>query len=92
LAKAKTKKKATSKKRAPRVTKQHKLAIAGLIVNLFIPGLGSIIGKKKREGIVQLIIFIVGVILSPILIGIPVVIAMWIWALVTSIQMVIEAE
>lgn len=72
-------------------SKKKSRAIAGLIVNLFLPGLGSIIGGKKREGILQLVITLISIPLSFILIGFPLYIAMWIWALITSIQMVIES-
>lgn len=67
------------------------LAIAGLIVNLFIPGLGSIIGGRTSTGVIQLVLYIISWPLSIILIGIPLMLAMWIWALVTGIQMVKEA-
>lgn len=70
----------------------HTMAIAGLIVNLFIPGLGSIIGGKTNAGIIQLVLsalsaFLIITVLGA-LIGIPLAIAMWIWALITGIKMV----
>ena len=69
------------------------LAIAALLINILIlPGLGSIIGKRTKEGVYQLVIFAIGVVLTFILIGIPLVIGAWIWALVTGIQMVKEAQ
>lgn len=69
------------------------IAIAGLLVNvLVIPGLGSIIGGRTNEGIIQLILFLVGIPLSFVLIGIPIVFASWVWALVTGIQLVKDAE
>jgi len=77
------------------------LQIIGLIINILVlPGLGSIIGGRMKEGIWQLAIlfgsFVVGVILTITIvgavIGIPLMvlgpIAAWIWALVTGIQMV----
>jgi len=69
------------------------LAIAALILNLLIlPGLGTIIGGRTREGVVQLVLFLVGIPLLFILVGIPLMIGVWIWALVSSIQMVKEAQ
>lgn len=69
------------------------LAIVGLIINIFLlPGLGSLIGGKITAGLVQLILLIFGIPLSFIFIGIPLVIASWIWALITGVQMVQEAE
>ena len=69
------------------------IAIAALLLNILIlPGLGSLIGGRTTEGVIQLVLFIVGIPLSFVLIGIPLVIAMWIWALVTSVQIIKEAE
>lgn len=79
------------------------LQIIGLIVNIFIlPGLGSIIGGRVKTGIWQLVLLFVGIImivigipLSFIIIGIPIMIAgailelvIWIWAIVTGVQMI----
>jgi TM2 domain-containing membrane protein YozV len=68
------------------------IAILALIVNLLIPGIGSMIGGKVNTGIWQLVLLIVGAFLSIILIGIPLVIAAWIWALVTSIKIIQRAN
>lgn len=69
------------------------IAIASLLLNILIlPGLGSLIGGRTKVGIIQLVLFIIAIPLSLILIGIPLLIAMWIWALVTSIQIVKEAK
>jgi len=80
-------------------------AIAGLIVNLFFPGLGSLIGGRTKTGIWQLVLLVLswvlvfgGVFLSLlgsvlsllIILGWVVSIGNWIWALVTGIQMVKE--
>lgn len=68
---------------------QKGLAIIGLIINvLFWAGLGTIIGGDTKNGIIQMIIYAVGVVLSLILIGIPIVIVAWIWALVSSIKQI----
>ena len=80
-------------------------AIAGLIVNLFFPGIGSLIGGRTKTGIWQLVLLVLswvlvfgGVFLSLlgsvlsllIILGWVVSIGNWIWALVTGIQMVKE--
>lgn len=83
--------------------KDNTLAIVGLILNLILlPGLGSIVGGKIKEGIWQLVILFGSVLLSLILfvtiIGIPVAIlliiggpiAAWVWGLITGIQMIKE--
>ena len=73
------------------------MAIVGLILNIIIlPGLGTIIGAIENkpymnQGIIQLVLFLVGIPLAILLIGIPLMIAMWIWALVSGIKMVKEA-
>ncbi|MBI5872137.1 hypothetical protein HZB88_03555 [archaeon] len=70
------------------------LAIVGLVINLFIPGLGSIIGGKTGAGVPQLIIAVIGWILCLTLIraivGVPLWAIAWIWALITGIGMVKE--
>ena len=69
------------------------IAIAALLLNILVlPGLGSLIGGRTTEGVLQLVLFIIGIPLCLVLIGIPLVIAMWIWALVTGIQIIKEAE
>jgi len=69
------------------------IAIAALLLNILIlPGLGSIVGGRKKTGIIQLVLTIVAIPLCLILIGIPLLIAMWIWALVTGIDIIKEAD
>lgn len=73
------------------------MAIVGLILNILVlPGLGTIIGAIENkpymnQGIIQLVLFLIGIPLTFVIIGIPLMIAMWIWALVSSIKMVTEA-
>jgi len=68
------------------------LAIAALLLNILIlPGLGSLIGGRTKAGIWQLVLVICGGLLSIIIIGIPFVIAGWIWGLVTGIQLINES-
>jgi len=68
------------------------IAVVALLVNILIlPGLGSLIGGKTIEGVIQLVLFLVGLHLCFILIGISIVVAVWIWALVTGIQIIKEA-
>src|SRR3989344_3305382 len=68
---------------------QKVLTIIGLAVNvLFWPGLGTLIGGNTKKGIIQMILFVLGAVLSLVIIGIPIAIAIWIWALVSSIQQI----
>lgn len=73
------------------------IAIAGLLLNILIlPGLGSLIGGKISSGVLQLIFSLIGLGLTltiiGAIIGIPLMIAMWIWALVTGIKLISEAK
>jgi TM2 domain-containing membrane protein YozV len=96
MAKKKAKKK-TKKKSGSKPTRKRKtslaLAIVALILNiLIIPGLGSIIGRKTRAGVWQLILAVIGFALSALLVGIPILIAAWIWGIVTGIRLIQEAQ
>ena len=83
----------SSNKRRERISTD--MAIIGFLLNLLIlPGLGSIIAGKTRIGIWQVILFFIGGIglwFNYILFGI-LVIAVWVWALVTGIQMLRESR
>jgi len=69
------------------------IAILALLLNIFlIPGIGSLIGGKTTAGVWQLILFLLGIPLSFVIIGIPMVAAAWIWGLVTGIQILREAD
>ncbi len=65
------------------------LAIVCLILNIVIlPGLGSLIGGKTKAGIWQIVLCILGIPLSIIIIGIPMIIASWIWGIVTGVDLI----
>ena len=65
------------------------LAIVALILNLIIPGLGSLVGKRFLAGSLQLILTIIGgIIWTYTNYGAPVIILALVWALVTSINMI----
>lgn len=91
-----------AKKRARRVnsTTSYKrpsmgLAITALIINIFVPGLGSLIGGKIRTGTKQLIMWAIGWILIALalwIIGAPLAIAALIWGIVTGAQLIQEAR
>lgn len=61
-------------------------AMAGLLLNLVVPGLGSLVAGRTGEGITQLLLFMVGIPLCFVLIGIPICIATWGWALSTGLR------
>jgi TM2 domain-containing membrane protein YozV len=60
----------------------------GIIVNIFFPGVGTLIVGKIGQGIAQLLLFIFGAILNftviGAVIGIPLCFAMWVWGLVSA--------
>jgi len=62
--------------------------IVGLLVNLVFPGIGTVIWEDTKTGTVQLVLYLVGLALSFVLIGIPLAAGVWIWALVKGIQRV----
>jgi TM2 domain-containing membrane protein YozV len=61
----------------------------GIIVNIFFPGVGSIIIGKVGQGIAQIILYILGIIFSMtmvgVIIGLPLCIGVWIWGIVTAV-------
>ncbi|WP_337846012.1 hypothetical protein [Sphingomonas sp.] len=61
---------------------------AAIILNFFIPGVGSLIIGRTGAGIAQLIIYFVGLFFALTLIGIiiggPMMLGAWIWGLVTA--------
>ena len=68
------------------------IAIISLILNIIVPGLGSIIGGKTKQGIWQVILLVIGTILSVIGIGIFMILIAWIWALVSGIHLIMDAN
>jgi TM2 domain-containing membrane protein YozV len=63
---------------------------AAIIVNIFFPGVGSLLIGKVGQGIAQIILYILGFVftftLVGAIIGIPLCIGVWIWGIVTAVQ------
>ena len=57
-----------------------------LIISFFLPGVGSMVNGDVSTGVVILVLYIVGIISSVFLIGIPLAIGVWIWGLVDAYQ------
>jgi TM2 domain-containing membrane protein YozV len=70
----------------------HPQAMAGLLLNLVVPGVGSIVAGKTVEGIIQLVLLVIGLPLCFVLIGIPLCIAVWGWALATGLRALNESH
>ena len=76
------------------------LAIVCLFLNFIIPGIGSLVGEKTEEGIMQLTLLfgsiVIGIVLTitviGAIIGIPLlifgVLGAWIWSFVTGIKLI----
>lgn len=63
-------------------------ATAGIMANIFLPGIGTIVIGKYDMGAIQLVLALLSLslFLSITAVGIPFFIAVWIWALVTGIK------
>lgn len=61
-----------------------------LIMNIAMPGLGSILGGKKTSGIWQLGLFWGGVATSWLLIGLPAMAAAYVWAFIDGLKLLKE--
>jgi TM2 domain-containing membrane protein YozV len=61
-----------------------------IIINIFFLGIGSLVVKKFGAGIAQIILGIIAVALTATgllsIVGIPLLIGVWIWAIVTAVQ------
>lgn len=69
------------------------IAIAALLLNILtIPGIGSLVGGRTSTGVIQLVLSIIAIPLMFVLIGIPLYLGMWIWGIVTGVQILKEAE
>ncbi len=67
-------------------------AVTGLVLNLCIPGVGSIVAGKPGPGIAQLAMLVAGLPLCFVLVGFPIVFASWLWALMTAAAALQEAR
>jgi TM2 domain-containing membrane protein YozV len=61
-------------------------AMAGLLLNLVIPGAGTIVTGRTVEGVLQLVLLVVSLPLCFVLIGFPLLFATWAWALASGIR------
>jgi TM2 domain-containing membrane protein YozV len=67
-------------------------AVVGLVLNLCIPGAGSLVAGKPGPGVAQLAMLIAGLPLCFVIVGFPIVFAAWLWALMTGVQAMQEAK
>jgi len=66
------------------------MKILAIIVNIFLPGFGTLIVKKFVQGILQILLSIFAAFLMATgiggIIGIPLYLIVWIWAIISSVQ------
>ena len=67
-------------------------AVTALVLNIIIPGVGSLVAGRTSQGVVQLVMWVVSFPLMFVLIGFPMLLAVWIWSLVSGIQILEESK
>lgn len=67
-------------------TAPRKEPVLSLLVSFFLPGVGSMINGDVGRGVGILILYGVGLLLSVVLVGLPLVLAAWVWGLVDAYQ------
>jgi hypothetical protein len=68
-------------------------AVASMFLNAMVcPGVGSLVGGKTGTGLAQLSLFLVGLPLAVIAVGLPLVLGAWVWGIATGAQLIAEAR
>lgn len=68
-------------------------AVASMFLNALVcPGVGSLVGGKTGTGLAQLSLFLVGLPLAVITIGLPLMLAAWVWGIATGAQLIAESR
>ena len=60
---------------------RRKHPVPALLASLVVPGLGQAVNGQSRKGLVLGVGFVVSLMLSPVLVGIPVAVGLWAWAM-----------
>ncbi len=55
-----------------------------LLASFFLPGLGSMINGEVGKGVAMLVLYVVGIPLAFVLIGIPLMFGVWIWGMIDA--------
>lgn len=61
---------------------QPKSAAAAIAISFFIPGVGSMYAGNTGKGVAILVTWLVGCLLTLVVIGFPIVLVAWIWGMV----------
>lgn len=64
----------------------HPQAALGLILNVFFPGVGTLVLGQVTTGVIQLALWLVSIPLTFFIIGLPLYFGVWVWAIVVGIQ------
>ncbi|HWM85631.1 MAG TPA: hypothetical protein VNO33_07330 [Kofleriaceae bacterium] len=68
-------------------------AVASMFLNAMVcPGVGSLVGGKTGTGLAQLTLFLLGLPLALIAVGLPLVLGAWVWGIATGAQLIAEAR
>ena len=68
-------------------------AVASMFLNAMVcPGVGSLVGGKTGTGLAQLSLFLIGLPLAVIAVGVPLVLGAWVWGIATGAQLIAEAR
>lgn len=76
----------------PRELTQGQAAVSMFLNALVCPGLGSLTGGKTAVGAAQLSMFLIGLPLAVIAVGLPIMLAAWTWGIFTGAQLMAEAK
>lgn len=68
-------------------------AVASMFLNALVcPGIGSLVGGRTGAGMAQLSLFLLGLPLAFIAVGVPLMLAAWVWGIATGAQLISEAR
>ena len=64
----------------------HPQAVLGLILNVFFPGVGTLVLGQVTTGVIQFALWLVSIPLTFIIIGLPLYFGVWVWAIIIGVQ------
>jgi hypothetical protein len=68
-------------------------AALGLFLNAMVcPGVGSLIGGRTAAGVAQLSLFLIGLPLAVLHVGLPLIMVAWVWGIATGATMISESH
>jgi TM2 domain-containing membrane protein YozV len=68
-------------------------AVAAMFLNALVcPGVGSLVGGRTGAGMAQLSLFLLGLPLAFVAVGVPLMLAAWVWGIATGAQLISEAR